>query len=163
MRGSRILAVIAVLALAIALPWVSGATHSNGNGPKKDQVFGTGDVISPSTMVRFQVHVNGQLKNGTPQGQVVSKASTGDFSGPIVCLIVPANPGNLADLTIVVDRTTDLTVPVGTSISYTFEDGGEPGAGQDKVRGTVNQANCQRQDGRFTVQQGNYIVHDGQI
>jgi hypothetical protein len=164
MRRLRSAIPLALLVLCLGLPGVSSANHSNGQGPPKDMVTGTGQIFDGTN----QVHVNaiGGPAGEDAKGQLTQHAP-GFFrlKGSVICLNLQAP--NVAVVGIQVEEFDPEEMFVGPEplfAIYRFEDNGEPGEGVDWLSGALLQQprnDCTRQSRGNPILQGNYVVHDG--
>ncbi len=179
MRRTVIFALVASLLVAIAVPGIAFATHSGGQGPKKDFANGTGQVVTAA--LDQQIHVNAQRKPSKPaRGWIVEKTTeqtTGGatetrYKARVTCISAVGDPTNIGETDAVIGGQivkTKAGVPTGVQGVLIFiKDGGEPGAGKDEVSRTFSttvpdQAACQSATatGLTPITQGNYVVHDG--
>jgi hypothetical protein len=127
---------LALLAVAL-MPGVASATHSNGQGPDKDFVAGSGKGPLPTPLGTFpaQYHANGQsdASGGSPaQGTWFTNIfPTGPFaglgtvtiSGPIICVSATGNLANWRG--IVADSNQPGLAPPGAGIIAAWVDNGE--------------------------------------
>jgi hypothetical protein len=160
---------IALLAL-LATAGSAVATHSNGKGPGKDLVAGTGAVDTPVTPfgpIFVKLHVN--AKSGpdgeNPRGRLVFRGNPPPFGAvdiraKITCVNVS---GNQATVGFVVTKSR-AGFPVGTNGEFSILDAGEPGAGGDRFEGRPvaggGPSTCEPFFPRQVITQGNFIVHD---
>ena len=136
MRKKLVVGVLSLLCMAF-LPGVASATHSNGNGPDKDFVAGSGKGPLPTPLGTFpaQYHANGQsdASGGAPaQGQWFTNIfPTGGFaslgtvsiSGPIICVNAS---GNAATWRGIIESTNQPGLaPVGFGVTSFWRDNGE--------------------------------------
>jgi hypothetical protein len=158
----RLALAVVVLVCALAIPGVAGATHSPGDGPKKDLVAGTARLAGFNNPL---IHVNAwrDAETGRVKGHFFIQYPppfTTALSGRVTCLNVV---GTGAAVVGVVERsqgTNPLTVPTDTSVQVRVLDLGEPG--------TLDKANWDLPPfpfgfcngvGDLQLSQGNYIVH----
>src|SRR6266550_56066 len=108
MRKLFVSVVLSILALALLVPGGALATHSNGNGPDKDFIAGSGKGPLPTPLGTFPAHyhANGQsdATGGSPaQGTwftdifptgVFASLGTVSISGPIICVSAAGNGAN---------------------------------------------------------------------
>ena len=127
---------LALLAVAL-MPGVASATHSNGQGPDKDFVAGSGKGPLPTPLGTFpaQYHANGQsdASGGAPaQGQWFTNIfPTGPFaglgtvtiSGPIICVNAAGNLANWRG--IIADSNQPGLAPPGYGVLSSWTDNGE--------------------------------------
>jgi hypothetical protein len=148
----------------------AAATHSNGKGPRHDQVAGTGAIDTPVTPfgpVFVKLHVN--AKSGPfgtdPRGKVVFRGNPPpigdiDIKGRVTCLNVV---GNQAIVGFEITKAKAGPIPEGAGGIFSILDNGEPGTGNDAFEGgplpqppTI----CPLFPATRTLTQGNFIVHD---
>ena len=179
MRGLRVSLVLMVLTLGTAVSPAS-ASHSNGAGPKQDQVQGTGRIALQGEHDVFptQVHVNARsAPDGSDvRGQFVATLDATAvigfvvrLRGDVTCISVS---GNTAAVGGVFTSSNFADQPKGSGFVATFVDNGEPGSvraksiNPDEVRIdflTGPPPTCPIELFPFPdpVLQGNYVVHDG--
>ncbi len=146
------------VALTVLLASATGASanHSNGNGPNKNLVAGTGTTLYDGTMI----HVN--AKNDDPSDQFAAhghfyiRGTLDGFSftvhGEVVCLNVTFPFATLVGV---------VTKPkqyAGSPIEIELFDGGEP---PHDFAGFNFTPDCSFDfENVQPIQRGNYIVHD---
>jgi hypothetical protein len=152
--------VVFMLALAAGLAFatVAGASHSEGNGPKKDLVAGTARLAGFNNPL---IHVNAERDPDTEQvrGHFFVKYPPPfdtSFGGSVTCLNVVANGAAAVGTVERSQGTSPFAVPVGTSVQVRVLDMGEPG--------TLDEANWDTSSacsgvGDLPISDGNYIVH----
>ena len=148
------------LAAGLAFTTVAGASHSGGNGPKKDLVAGTARLAGFNNPL---IHVNADRDPDTGQvrGHFFVKYPPPfdlSFRGSVTCLNVVAT-GAAAVGTVERSQGTSppIAVPVGTSVRVRVLDLGEPGM-LDMANWDVNNSACSGV-GDLPISEGNYIVH----
>ena len=171
------------LALAIvALGAVAGtatATHSNGEGPDKDFVTGTAQLLLETSFGTFpaQLHINAQTG---PQGQggtqgmwytrIFAPFGEEDLSGDTLCMNADGNAST--DRGVINQSSGPITIPLGFGVIGFHTDNGEPGHGDGNPPDTTSgfltpppgpNPICPSgiDTGADPVLQGNYVVHDG--
>jgi hypothetical protein len=179
MRKVLVSVVLSLLAVAL-IPGVASATHSNGPGPDKDFVAGSGKGPLPTPLGTFpaQYHANGwsEASGGAPaQGQWFTNIfPTGPFaglgtvtiSGPLVCVSAAGNNSNWRG--IITETNQPGLAPPGAGIISRWVDNGE-GANDppDQQVGFLTPPpgpNPTCPPVSFTANpnlQGNLVVHDG--
>jgi hypothetical protein len=171
--------VLALLAVAL-MPGVASATHSNGQGPDKDFVAGSGKGDLPTPLGTFpaQYHANGQsdASGGAPaQGTwftnifptgVFAGLGTVTIAGPIICVSASGNGANWRG--IITDSNQPGLAPPGYGVLSRWVDNGE-GANDppDQQVGFLTPPpgpNPTCPPTAFSTNpnlQGNLVVHDG--
>jgi hypothetical protein len=150
------------LAAGLAFTTVAGATHSGGNGPKKDLVAGTARLVEFGSPL---IHINAERDPDTEQvrGHFFVKYPPPfdtSFGGSVTCLNVNGVLNGAAAVG-TVERsqgTNPLTVPVGTSVQVRVLDMGEPGTFDMANWDPPERATCSGV-GDEDISEGNYIVH----
>jgi hypothetical protein len=160
-------------AVVSGLALVGGATgtHSDGNGPKKDLVAGTGRLICCQ---QPQVHVNAyrdKMTNEVRGHFYIRYPSTAlgggfDMRGPVVCVSTTLSHAGLVGR---IERTNGVQPFVdgagfveGNFVSIEIRDLGEPGTadGANFHPGQSNQpTTCPPGVDEPPISQGNYVVH----
>jgi hypothetical protein len=172
----RRVAFVLALALAGALVSSGGArgTHSNGTGPKKDLVAGTGTLVVPQPFPQApQLHVNAHRDPQTTEARghfyirypTTTPTGTFDVRGHVACLGVA---GNVATVIGEIERVRGVApfaggggFEEGNFVQIRITDNGEPGT-LDLANfspGSPTQQSCVPQAGDLPLSQGNYIVH----
>ncbi len=161
------------LVVAMAVPGVAFATHSNGTGPKKDKVNGTGKFSDEATGEARQIHVNAKSSadGQDPRGWIWEKSTvptaTGtekvDYKAKVKCLSVIDNNEAIIGGEIVKSKSGETG-----NVEIYVEDNGSPGAGFDKVESkllgtTVPDCSKDTEVTGKTITKGNYIVHNAPI
>jgi hypothetical protein len=154
----RRLALVLAVLCTFTIPDVAWATHSPGQGPKKDLVAGTARLAGFNNPL---IHLNAwrDPDTGTVKGHFFIQYPpplTTTIAGRVSCLNVV---GTGAAAVGVVERSrgsVPFNVPVGTSVQVRVLDLGEPG--------TLDQANWDLSSacggvGDLPIREGNYIVH----
>ena len=160
------------LVLLVATPGGAGANHSQGEGPSKDLVAGTGKIDQFGTFV----HVNAQASpNGTGANGSFFVRQTFfrlplDFSGKVTCLIVNGNQaiiGGEVTKNSPVEPGGVLPNPApGSGVLIDVRDNGDAGT-PDTMNFTFRPAPptvCPPLSShQFTIDQGNFVVHDASL
>ena len=143
----------------------ASATHSSGEGPRRDLVAGSGsfDVSIPSVTIALKAQVNassgpsGEDPRGhfSVKGQVFSDVS--DYDVQVDCVRVT---GNTAQVSGRVSRSRTPFPPVGQTAQLFVEDNGEPGSPGDTFGWGFNIPCTGGFSGGTPVNHGNFIVHD---
>lgn len=162
---------VGLLALAV-LPVVAVATHSNGEGPKRDLVHGTGhfEGINPGsglpTDARLHVSARSGPSGENPKGRFfVNREAPTELRirGEVTCLNVVGNQAVVGGR-IEGGQTPDAVFPIGGGVLFQFDDNGEGRVILDRMQGspTSTPTVCPNPipAARLTVQQGNFVVHD---
>jgi hypothetical protein len=156
---------ITVLGL-LATAGPAAATHSNGQGPGRDLVAGTGAVENLVPPIFVKLHVN--AKSGpfgtAPRGKVVFRGNPPpigeiDIKGRVTCLNVV---GNQAIVGFEITKSKAGPIPEGAGGIFSILDNGEPGTSDAFEGGPLPQPPtiCPLFPATRTLTQGNFIVHD---
>jgi hypothetical protein len=172
----RRVAFVLALALAGALvsPGVATGTHSDGTGPPKDLVAGTGTLVVPQPFPQApQLHVNAHRhpETGEADGHfyirypTTTPTGTFDFRGRVECLSVL---GNNATVIGQIERVRGESpfsggggFQAGNFVQIRITDNGEPGT-FDRANfspGSSTRQDCTPAPGDLPTSEGNYIVH----
>lgn len=154
----RLALVLMAFICTVAIPGVAGATHSSGEGPKKDLVAGTARLAGFNNPL---IHVNAwrDPETGRIKGHFFIQYPpplTTAISGRVSCLNVVGNGAAAVGQVERSQGTAPFAVPVGTSVQVRVLDNGEPG--------TLDMANWDLSSacfgvGDLPISEGNYIVH----
>jgi hypothetical protein len=170
---------VSVLAVALGLSFtfagVASGTHSNGQGPKKDLVAGTGTLVVPQPFAQApMVHVNADRDpvTGEVHGHWFIRYPTTttpggfDMRGPVVCLSTTVGHAGLVGEIERVNGSESFGGLRGfveeNFVYIRIRDLGEPGLfdGANFDGGTSNRpAGCPPGVDELPLSQGNYIVH----
>ncbi len=154
------------LVVALAVSGVASATHSNGKGPDKDLVSGTGQFL-PDTL-DLEIHVNAQSgpSGEDAKGRFFVRRGDDtdlDFRGEVTCLHVDGNRATVGGR-ITQARAGDESLE-GRGIVLFIEDNGEGSNNPDDESDgfftpTPPQTCPPPTFGTAPFEKGNYIVHD---
>ena len=147
-----------------------GATHSGGTGPKGDFVQGTARLAAESGGGQFHFNARSGPAGEDPRGMYWAKDGIFGlftFTSEPRCLHVD---DNIAYVGTVVTKASEGVQP-GDPVVFRVEDGGEPGAGNDRFAGGPGanpETDCNNPAFQAaltaasqTVSEGNFTVHDG--
>lgn len=174
MTRTRLLAGAAALIALAAFPAAASATHSTSGGPNKDFVAGTGEVDFGANLLTGQFHVNAD--STATEGHFYARLRTVlgasiEFQGRTTCVRAHANRATVGGR--VTQSDSPLVVPPGSGVLGYFEDNGEPNSDDppDRFDGLVDvpvlpPGACPPPEpfallNPATVEQGDFIVHDG--
>ncbi len=162
---------LGLLALA-ASPGVAGASHSDGKGPKKDSVRGTGhfEGLNPRSGLPTDATLHVSAQSGpsgeNPKGRFfVNREAPSELRirGKVTCLNVVGNQAVVGGR-IEGGQAPDATFPIGGGVLFQFDDNGEGRVIPDRMQGspTSTPTVCPNPvpAANLTVQQGNFVVHD---
>jgi hypothetical protein len=178
-----LLALTAAVASSAVLAGGAGGTHSDGTGPKKDLVAGTGTLtdIPQGFPQNPMVHVNADSNpvTGEVHGHWFVRYPTTtpgggfDMRGDVVCVdVVGVHPFNHATVIGRIDRVKGqnpfplfglpATFEPGQFLQIRIRDWGEPGTldGANFGGGQASQPNCFDKGGEQPLSQGNFIAHN---
>ena len=171
---------VSVLAVALALSFtfagVASGTHSNGQGPKKDLVAGTGTLVVPTGFAQApMLHVNADRDpvTGEVHGHWFVRYPTTttpggfDMRGRVVCLSTTIGRAGLLGEIERVNGSESFGGPRGfveeNFVYIRIRDAGEPGlfdgANFDNGTPTPVPAGCPPGVDELPLSQGNFIVH----
>lgn len=152
------LALLLAIVVICAIPGMAWATHSAGQGPKKDLVAGTARLAGFNNPL---IHVNAwrDSDTGRVKGHFFIKYpppfSTA-FAGRVSCLNVVGTGAAAVGVVERSEGSAPFSVPVGASVQVRVLDLGEPGT-LDQANWDLNSA-CSGV-GDEPITEGNYIVH----
>ena len=162
---------LGLVALA-ASPVVAGASHSDGEGPTKDFVRGTGHFEGPNpasgqpTDATLHVSARSGSSGENPTGHFfVNRAAPSELRirGKVTCLNVVGNQAVVGGR-IEGGQAPDLVFPIGGGVVFQFDDNGQGRVISDRMQGSPTAAPSVCPNpipaARLTVQQGNFVVHD---
>jgi hypothetical protein len=171
-----LVSLIALLAIAL-VPSVASATHSNGPGPDKDYVAGSGKgpLATPLGTFPSQYHANAQsdavggaadghwFTNIFPTGPFAS-LGTVTIGGTVLCV---SAAGNDATWRGVIEQSNSGLAPPGAGVITRWVDNGEGNDPDDSQIGFLtsppgpNPSCPQTTFDTLPNLQGNLVVHDG--
>jgi hypothetical protein len=163
------------LAGAVAPSGLASATHSEGTGPPKDLVAGTGTLVVPQPFPQApQLHVNAHRhpETGEADGHfyirypTTTPTGTFDVRGRVDCLGVL---GNIATVIGQIERVRGVSpfagggggFQAGNFVQIRITDNGEPGT-LDLANfspGSPRPQDCTPAPGDLPISHGNYVVH----
>ena len=162
---------LGLVALA-ASPVVAGASHSEGKGPTKDFVRGTGHFEGPHplsglpTDATLHVSARSGPSGENPKGRFfVNREAPTELRirGTVTCLNVVGNQAVVGGR-IEGGQAPDAAFPIGGGVLFQFDDNGESRVIPDRMTGspTSTPTVCPNPipTARLIVQQGNFVVHD---
>ena len=147
------------------LPAMVGATHSNGDGPRRDLVAGTLMLDTPQLQAQFHLNAKSDPDGNDPHGSFFLRQEpfvTGalDVRGSVTCLDVT---GNRAWVGLVVEESTGtFPLPEGSGLIFEIVDNGEPGDA-DRAVGQLSPTpprRCRVDFAEWEITRGNITVHD---
>lgn len=163
---------VGVLGLAVA-PVVASATHSAGDGPKKDFVRGTGHFEGPNpvtgqpTDLTMHVSARSGPSGENPKGHFFVKREAPTelrVRGEVTCLNVVGNQAVVGGRIERGQVPPDAVFPIGGGVLFQFDDNGEARLIPDRMQGspTLTPTVCPNPvpAARLPIQQGNFVVHD---
>lgn len=170
--SGRLTAVALGLVTLAASPVIAGASHSNGNGPKKDFARGTGHFEGPNpvtgqpTDLTMHVSARSGPSGENPKGHFFVKRQAPTelrVRGEVTCLNVVGNQAVVGGR-IERGQVPDAVFPIGGGVLFQFDDKGEARLIPDRMQGspTSTPTVCPNPvpAARLAIQQGNFVVHD---